>query len=107
MRLAVKEKNVNEVEQNLYGNLYVKLVSHLSTKEARRRDMRSSILQASLVDPSFKKELTRKGIETVTELLRHFDKPNYHKFKKNTTRRCHGQECSIMGGRKQKRTRRR
>jgi len=107
MRLAVQEHTVNEVKQNLYGNLYVKLVTHLSSiKMSSKRDMHAQIFHASILGPLFKKVLTRGDINTVPELLRHFDKPDYYPFKKKTTRKCHGQDCVVMGGRKRKRTRR-
>jgi hypothetical protein len=109
MRLALTEKTVSQVKHNLYGNLYLKLMAYLPTIKndptGNKREMQRDIFQTRLIHPKFKKWLTRTNITKLPELLRFFDRPDYHPFQKHTKRTCEGRECSIMGGRRKSRKR--
>ena len=103
---TIPEESENKVKVHLYGNLLLKLIRHLhSVRESGsvKSTMSNDIFHASRQGDELAEFIEASGIEKAQELVARFDMPKYVPYRRGPTpniRKCHGQDCAVMGGKK-------
>jgi len=63
--------------------------------------MTGDIFHASIQGDALGEYVSASGIHTAQELVARFDMPKYIPYRRGPTpniRKCHGQDCAVMGG---------